>query len=200
MRHQTRTRTTQRRISTLRRQCRVLAAENRELRELLDQERKENESLRVETLTDPLTALYNRTGLRHVWESIGSAVTALIVVDVDRFKQINDRYGHDVGDIILCRIAEAIRICKIVGSRPGGDEFIGLVTDRDPLRCAEHLRNLVSTPVEINGNSITVTVTIGIAMVTTTDGIPDGSRTAYIEQADQALYQGKRSGRNQVHQ
>lgn len=198
MRHQTRT--TQRRITALRRQCRVLRSENLELRELLDRERKENESLRVETLTDPLTALYNRTGLRHVWESIGSALTALIVVDVDRFKQVNDRYGHELGDIVLCRIAEAIRTCKIIGSRPGGDEFIGLLTDRSPLACAERLRALVSVPVEINGNMITTTVTIGITMITTTDGIPDESRTSYIELADRALYQGKRSGRNQVHQ
>lgn len=177
---------TSQRINTLRK-------ENATLRALLACRTSETEALRAEMLRDSLTGLYNRTGLRHAWDSMAARVTAVMVIDLDRFKQVNDRYGHHAGDIALCMIADMITECGIIGARTGGDEFIGLVTTTDPGSTAEQLQALVRNPVEINGNTIMLTVSIGLCLI---DG--DEPMSHHIERADSALYQVKRAGRDGV--
>lgn len=170
-----------------------LRAENRALRQENTCLQLEIQRLRIETFTDPLTGTYNRTGLRHVWEEVLSEVTAVMILDADRFKQINDRYGHQAGDVVICHIGETIRSCGIIAARTMGDEFIGLFVDPEPEKTAEQLRSAIATPRSINGNTITTTVTIGLCLADTTTALIE-----YLDHADAALYQGKRAGRNTV--
>lgn len=174
------------RINTLRK-------ENLTLRTMLASQTSEVEALRAEMLRDSLTGLYNRSGLRHVWDSTSGLVTAIMVIDVDRFKQINDRYGHHAGDIALCMVGDMITECGIIGARTGGDEFIGLVTTTDPASAAEQLLALVRNPVEINGNTIMLTASIGLCLIDS-----DQVMSHHIERADSALYRVKRAGRDGV--
>jgi diguanylate cyclase (GGDEF)-like protein len=171
----------------------TLLRENRTLRNTLTRQAAQIETLRAETLRDALTGLANRTGLRHAWTQHHDQATGIIVIDVDRFKQINDRYGHHVGDIVLCLIAEKIQHSGIIGARTGGDEYICIVTSDDPEQIAETLRTTIREPIEVNGNVIIVTVSIGLALVT-----DQTSMSEHIERADSALYASKRVGRDSV--
>lgn len=163
------------------------------LRKTISALKEEVDRLRSEILIYPLTGLRNRTGLRCAWEA--SLTTSVMLIDVDRFKSVNDRYGHATGDMLLCHLADAIRLCGLVGARIGGDEFVAMTTEQqDPAKTAERLRELVSVPVAIRGDQITMTVTIGICHVTHA-GMP---MSPYLKIADDALYLGKRAGRNIV--
>jgi len=124
---------------------------------------------------------------------------AVLFVDLDRFKAINDTYGHDVGDevlkIVASRIAEAVRDSDLVG-RPGGDEFIALlpritsVGDVDSV--AQRIIALVRHPVTVGGREFLVGASIGVALY------PDHGTTtrALVSHADAAMYHAKRRGGN----
>jgi diguanylate cyclase (GGDEF)-like protein len=159
-------------------------------------------------ITDPLTNLYNRRGIyefgrREIERSrrFSRPLTA-IMFDLDFFKQVNDRYGHNTGDQVLRCIADRIqrnvREVDILG-RLGGDEFIILLSETDLFTAsnmAERLRKIVAdTPAIVDGGlSVPVTISIGIAKATT--GTLD--LTSLIHGADLALYEAKQNGRNQV--
>lgn len=179
-------------------QLRACQTENQALRQEAAALGLEIERLRIETFTDPLTGAYNRTGLRHVWNEVMREVTAVMIVDSDWFKQINDRYGHRTGDVVICHIGETLRACGIIAARTMGDEFIGLITDGDPEQVAERLRTTVATPRSVNGHMITTTITIGLCLVHQANGIPAAALMDYLDHADAALYQGKRAGRNTI--
>ena len=126
----------------------------------------------------------------------GYATVAVLMIDIDHFKQINDRYGHLAGDGVLCDIAATLRTqlraYDVVG-RFGGDEFVALLpntTAAEAAVCAERVRTSVgSTRTEDD-----LTISIGIAIAPT-----HGSTVAQLlDAADKALYDAKRSGRNQV--
>lgn len=124
---------------------------------------------------------------------------AVLFVDLDRFKAINDTYGHDVGDevlkIVASRIAEAVRGSDLVG-RPGGDEFIALlpritsIGDVDSV--AQRIIALVRRPVTVGGREFLVGASIGVALY------PDHGTTtrALVSHADAAMYHAKRRGGN----
>ena len=154
--------------------------------------------------SDPLTGIGNRLLVRELLEESllngtrGSKGCALLLVDLDRFKLVNDTLGHAIGDKLLCEIAQ--RLEAAVGDdghvgRLGGDEF-AIVWHGDLDRyslsgLAENLVNRVSRGVAIGAGSINVGATIGIAI-----GPADGSREDQImRSADLALYSAKRSGR-----
>jgi diguanylate cyclase (GGDEF)-like protein len=158
----------------------------------------EIERLRIETYTDPMTGLYNRRGMRHVWAEVGSEVTAVAVIDSDHFKAVNDRYGHKTGDVVICYIGETIRGCGVIACRTGGDEFIGLLTGVDPEKEAERIRSAIDCPRSINGHDISLTVTIGLCLVEQGHSGPTDALITYLERADSALYQGKHNGRNTI--
>ena len=143
---------------------------------------------------DPLTGLANRDAFADALAAAPPASTVLYV-DVDRFKDVNDRYGHEVGDRALVtvaqRIAAACRPSDVV-ARFGGDEFVVLLNGVDEDRArevGERIVRLVSDPVPGLAELDRVTVSIGLAPVTDGDALVN---------ADQAMLQAKRAGRARV--
>ncbi len=154
---------------------------------------------------DPLTSLANRSLLADRAEHALSHAkrygykTALLFLDIDRFKIINDTLGHEAGDSILSSIAKKIK--KILRSedtlaRIGGDEFVILLDnvegERHAAQIASRLLEACSHPVQVNNKKLSVTASVGIAMFP-----EDGSDyQKLIKNADTAMYQAKTEGRN----
>jgi diguanylate cyclase (GGDEF)-like protein len=157
---------------------------------------------------DPLTNLYNR---RHFHSAADleferanryNNKLAVIMVDIDHFKSINDAHGHDVGDLVLVSVAENIRNTMRrydIPCRYGGEEFVILLPETaltDAEIIGQRLREIIeSTVIETCKGKIAVTVSVGIAA--TSEGDLD-KVNVWIKRADQALYKAKQSGRNQV--
>lgn len=156
---------------------------------------------------DQLTGLPNRTELlsqsaqelaraeRHRWP-----VSALLI-DIDRFREVNARYGEDVGDQVLAQVAERLsetRRCTDVLGRLGGEEFVLLAPDTRSGQgaiLARRIRDaLRERPIEVDGQEITVTLSIGISE--SPNG--KGNLKALLTQADHALYEAKRDGRDRA--
>ncbi len=159
-------------------------------------------------VTDGLTGLYNRHYLNtHLENMVRQALAnrknlALMIMDMDHFKSVNDTHGHDAGDMVLKQLAGLItheaRSTDLV-ARFGGEEFVVLMPETDPnaaLGAANRLREKVEKMAfQINnGQTINRTVSIGIASLH-----PDGdSPEALLKRADEALYSAKHGGRNTV--
>ena len=151
--------------------------------------------------TDPLTGLGNRRSLEFslsLLEAEGRAFAA-IVLDIDHFKQVNDKHGHEVGDQVLRRLAELMRRCCREGDllcRTGGEEFLMLLPGASldvATVVAERLRVTVQdTPVPPVG---AVTVSLGVARW---DGEAGSEPVDALSKADRALYLAKQSGRNRM--
>lgn len=126
---------------------------------------------------------------------------ALLLLDLDQFKEINDQYGHEVGDAVLVesarRMTREIRACDTV-ARHGGDEFVVLLANTldstDALAVAEKLRQAIAQPMEIASRRLRITPSIGVAMYPADGKTLDDLRRA----ADEAMYHAKRTGRNAV--
>jgi two-component system cell cycle response regulator len=160
-------------------------------------------------ITDQLTGLHNRRYMsRHLDTLLSSAKKeakplAFVIMDIDFFKQVNDSYGHDIGDEVLKEFANRIN-ANVRGvdlaCRYGGEEFVVVMPDTDlafAYNIAERLRQSIeTTPVKISRapNVLNITISIGIAK---TEGENDTAQ-ALLHRADQALYRAKRSGRNRV--
>lgn len=162
-------------------------------------------------LRDPLTGLHNRRYALQRLERIARAALAngqpfaVMVLDIDRFKRVNDCYGHAAGDEVLKIVAQRLRASlrqSDMIARIGGEEFLVVLPETNPQRArrrAERLRRAVGkTPVVLPGDrgSITVTLSIGVAI----GGQPDAAGKPFltVEHADRALYAAKSDGRNQV--
>ncbi|MCG6882961.1 MAG: diguanylate cyclase [Silicimonas sp.] len=176
--------------------------------------------------TDPLTGLYNRRYAEtyladFLARSAGKAAEfCLVMVDVDHFKRVNDRYGHSVGDRVLAEIAhrlqDNVRACDLV-ARYGGEEFLIVLPDThvsDAMSMAERLLKAVSASPVRSGDTATVTVTASIGVASAqVDGqivahrngtsgrfesFTKGPFLPILEAADAALYRAKNTGRNRV--
>ena len=160
---------------------------------------------KVAAATDPLTGLLNRRGF---FEAAGSMMArhsrtrtpiSLLAIDLDRFKSINDRYGHAVGDTVLQLFAKVVRQTMrandIVG-RIGGEEFVALLpgTLADATIAAERVRAAFAAASFVrNGQHVATTVSIGVA-----SGSPLTAIDLIIARADTALYRAKSNGRDRV--
>lgn len=162
---------------------------------------------------DDLTSLPNRRLLKEHLEKTCSDIDsnehqrqALLLIDLDNFKDINDSLGHNAGDELLKQVALRLQqqtTTSQTAARLGGDEFVFLVTYLQQshhnqsiviAELAEQLRQLLSQPYYIDGHSIIVTPSIGVALL-------DGSEkdaSEFLKQADIAMYQAKTQGKNQV--
>jgi diguanylate cyclase (GGDEF)-like protein len=163
--------------------------------------------LRDQTRHDPLTGAGNRAALRERIETTlararrRGATFAVMFIDLDRFKAINDSCGHDAGDIVLREVAErlrqAVRTTDVV-ARLGGDEFAvfldDLWPDSRPLEVAERILHALAQPIAAGGRDLVVTASIGLACY------PDvtGSVDELLKAADSAMYLAKGNGRNNV--
>ncbi|WP_437881460.1 putative bifunctional diguanylate cyclase/phosphodiesterase [Pseudomonas sp. LRF_L74] len=162
--------------------------------------------LESQAITDALTGLYNRRGFHQALDSALSRIErsgkrlAVLYLDLDGFKRINDSLGHDVGDQVLRTVAEQLKTCLRpydVLARMGGDEFTALLDSlehpEDAARVAEKLIELVSMRHKVEGVEFTVGASIGIAC------FPECGKTVegLLRAADMAMYEAKRAGRQQ---
>ncbi len=169
-------------------------------------------SLEQESITDPLTGIYNRRYLdRRLDEEISRAKRydlplSILLIDIDHFKQVNDNYGHQVGDSLLIHLGKMVSNLirnSDVASRYGGDELLILApstTVSSAAMLAERLRqHLEANQPELSSKSnqvqeIRVTVSIGIAGL----GPKITNSKSLVKYADEALYRAKKEGRNCV--
>jgi diguanylate cyclase (GGDEF)-like protein/PAS domain S-box-containing protein len=172
-------------------------------------DRQAMESLRHQAETDPLTGLANRSVFQARYREVVSDglnhgfASALVLIDLDRFKSLNDTFGHSAGDACLCEIAQRLRRAfhnAGLIARLGGDEFaLILHAPTSPARVARVLQQAVmmlSRPLFWNGLRLEVGASIGVALV----GRPHRRRiTELFAEADIALYDAKAAGRNKVH-
>ena len=152
--------------------------------------------------SDPLTGVLNRRGFergaaRRLTESADDATGALLFIDLNDFKQINDEHGHEVGDQLLTiaaeRLQKSLRSCDIIG-RPGGDEFVALVPDvEDEIadRLAKRLTRALEAPYTIGRLQLHCAASIGLALY------PKNANTltGLMREADQAMYRAKARSR-----
>jgi two-component system cell cycle response regulator len=171
---------------------------------------RDNVQMSIElAITDALTGLFNR---RYMESHLGALVEqaasrgkpiAVLVVDIDYFKAVNDTHGHDAGDDVLrefaLRIRKSIRNIDLA-CRYGGEEFVIVMPETDMAVAtvvAERLRRRIATEpfaIQQGARSLDVTISIGIAALT---GAGDNA-AAILKRADTALYRAKRDGRNRV--
>ncbi|ACS99386.1 sensor domain-containing diguanylate cyclase [Paenibacillus sp. JDR-2] len=161
-----------------------------------------NEKLEALASTDPLTGLKNRRYFQEQLQKYTElseqteAALSLCIVDIDRFKSINDTYGHPVGDLVLTRLAQLLQEQSPDGAvvaRFGGEEFVILLPELDQeqaLVAAERYRAATeTTPL----GDLRITISIGTATFAAAE-----TELSLLQQADQALYHSKNNGRNRV--
>ncbi|WP_286239393.1 GGDEF domain-containing protein [Neptuniibacter halophilus] len=154
---------------------------------------------------DFLTGTENRMGLERVWKELGAVHDRLsvLIMDIDHFKQVNDSYGHAIGDeilkLVVARAHSVIRQEDTL-ARFGGEEFVVVLPGSDEVQAqqmAERIRSVIERHrFRLENLSVGVTVSIGIALHTGPQTDADLERL--IRQADMALYRAKKQGRNQV--
>ncbi|MEC5386596.1 EAL domain-containing protein [Uliginosibacterium sp. H3] len=178
----------------------LLSAQNQQLDQM-------NGHLEKLSTTDPLTQLCNRRAINerlHRLVSTGQPPSALLFIDLDNFKKINDLYGHDVGDILLCQVAQRLQSCVDAGdlvARFGGDEFVLVIRETgnsaSPFRtrieylCARIL-SILAQPYLVGDLMLSTYGSIGVVC------FPDDGWTVdeLTKRADIALYRAKHKGRN----
>ena len=167
----------------------------------ITERQKLSEGLRRRAFHDPLTGLANRARFEeHLAHSSPETETAVLFIDLDNFKTVNDSLGHAAGDLFLSEVARRLSACVRVGdmvARMGGDEFAVLVSGSDAKmrapRIAERILRELSAPIEVHHRAITPSASIGIAC---------GDDVQYpqeiLRDADLALYEAKRSGKGRA--
>jgi len=165
-------------------------------------------------ITDSLTGIHNRRHFFAIAEREFQRASrydhpfSIIMLDIDQFKQVNDTHGHRVGDQVLVAVAkrcgETLRAADVL-ARYGGEEFVIML----PETCLEHANStadrlrsqIAEEPIETTVGSVSITISAGVAerqIGSPVSADPANSIDALIDQADQALYNAKQSGRNRV--
>ncbi|WP_171056528.1 sensor domain-containing diguanylate cyclase [Paenibacillus sinopodophylli] len=151
------------------------------------------------SVTDSLTGLYNRRYLSHLYDKQSDKLFSVMFIDIDDFKEVNDSYGHDFGDILLLQIAarlkHSVRKSDIL-VRYGGDEFVicfeHLVDNQDIEIVAGKIKDSINDPFSINGRNIRISASIGIS---SSPGTGQNLKNM-ISDADQAMYGIKQHEKN----
>ncbi len=155
---------------------------------------------------DPLTGMPNRVlladrmrqGIAYARRQEG--LLAVAYLDLDGFKQVNDQFGHDIGDTVLVEIAHRIKSVLREGdtvARLGGDEFVVLLIGLETEECLAILRRIlgkIAEPLFLKGQRLTVSASVGISLFPLDESDPD----TLLRHADQAMYQAKQTGKNRV--
>ena len=177
----------------------------------------ENKALKQAAVTDKLTHLYNRQGAEQFLKTAvlpklrqGEKMST-IMIDIDKFKNFNDTYGHDVGDRVLRQVANILKNNVRDGDgvfRWGGEEMVVIAAmgSADAYALAERLRQTIQdTPLDIDGKSVRITASMGIAGISVEnirdidkDNIMKFFEERPLKLADERLYQAKKNGRNRV--
>ena len=157
-------------------------------------------------MLDPLLDIANRRLLeqRIAWELIRlkqhCGHSLLMFIDLDNFKEINDRFGHKVGDVMLKTVSQILQMATRPSDTParlGGDEFVILLPDTSPEEgraIAQRIMDATSVVTDRPDHQQTLTLSIGIA-----DALPEMQEvTDWLQAADSALYEAKRRGKNQI--
>lgn len=178
-----------------------------EKQQLLNEIEKQKQQLHKLAYQDPLTGLLNRRSFEQSLDNTLSyakrhaKTVALLLIDVDHFKSVNDSYGHQMGDELLVKIAEILRSCvrkEDLITRIGGDEFAIALTDIrhkfDAGRVAKKIIDLLSKPIVLGKVKVYIGASIGIA-TTSEKHLTD--EALLLKYADIALYNAKNNGRNQ---
>jgi diguanylate cyclase (GGDEF)-like protein len=151
---------------------------------------------RAQALYDPLTGVGNRRRFTEILAEDNPG-TCLVIVDIDHFKEVNDTFGHPMGDAVLCAVAE--RLQRLASERDtiirlGGDEFAvlldGVESTERTVTLAHAIVEAMRQPVFLNGVNVSVSVSVG--------AVPHGDPRTLARNADVALYTAKRSGRGQA--
>ena len=183
-----------------------LTSELNTARAELQSQRKQLDILLSEVRTDPLTGLANRRSLDEdlsrrldQWRR-NQTPLSFLMLDVDRFKELNDKYGHPAGDRVLTELARIVDLDlreMDLSARYGGEEFAILLPDttlEDAGQVAERLRMAIAAGTcEYQGQRLKVTVSVGV-----TTAMPDDSQQTLVQRADSALYGAKHGGRNRT--
>lgn len=151
------------------------------------------------SVTDSLTGLYNRRYLSHLYHNGSDKQFSVMFIDIDDFKEVNDSYGHDFGDLLLLEIAarlkQSVRKTDIL-VRYGGDEFLicfqHLVGNQDIEFVANKIKDSINEPFSIHGHEIHISASIGIS---STHGA-SANLKELISDADQAMYGIKKNEKN----
>ena len=151
------------------------------------------------SLTDPLTGLWNRRGFFAAVPEHAAQTACVIMADIDHFKQINDRFGHDAGDDMIIAVSSILKSAALpttVYGRLGGEEF-GIFLPNTPLAAGHAYANALRMAIEAAEHDkiapgLRMTASFGICEIT------DGGTKGGLRLADAALYQAKNSGRNRV--
>ena len=189
----------------IRRELRARIAMTAELREQQQQLMGFQQRLEVLSLSDPLTGLPNR---RQFDEKLAEALRrgqrqqqqiAVMFLDIDHFKTINDSLGHGAGDAVLREVGTRLKACvrdTDVVARLGGDEFVVLLEGLDVAGCAELIAQKIVESIRggcfLGDKPVRVTTSVGVAL----SQKENGSATDLLKRADEALYDAKRAGRD----
>jgi diguanylate cyclase (GGDEF)-like protein len=177
---------------------------NKRFHDALERVRNERDNLRRDSQTDPLTGLLNRRSLQGEVSSRCEARErfGVLFMDLDHFKSINDRFGHEMGDRVLVALSSVLRTAlrpgDVVG-RYGGEEFVAIVAGAGPESArlvAERLRSSVEAMLPPKGGPAKLTISIGTTVFDPRQF--DERSEELLHRADMALYAAKRTGRNRV--
>jgi len=169
--------------------------------------RRRLQELHRAAMIDPLTGVGNRRYLDGRLDALlaefnnNATIAGLLFMDVDQFKQFNDTYGHNTGDMVLRMVARtirhAVRATDTVG-RWGGEEFIAILCDVEDSASLMAAANKVRAQVQyshlgLNGQELAVTISVGGTLL-----LPDDTSLSLVARADALMYRSKQSGRNHV--
>ncbi|MNO24524.1 Response regulator PleD [compost metagenome] len=204
-------------IAETNQQNEILQERNLALIEIQSELSQTNQKLKQMAITDSLTGCYNRHYLtQHLEHEIIQNMKlkqpfAIILLDIDFFKTVNDNYGHLVGDVVICSTVEVIKQSlreMDILARYGGEEFIVYLPNTDYTqanRWAEHIKSIIEANkvhVEEVAHSVSITVSMGLLSINMfadqyTES-PTNQLNDLFESVDKALYQAKNAGRNQI--